>query len=1132
MAINFQKTNPSFAEIILLLLFFIIITPCISAQQDKMGIKFDNISIKDGLSQSSPNCIFQDSRGILWIGTEDGLNKYDGYAFTVYKPDQKDPNSISNPRIFSICEDARGNLWIGTNGGGLNEYDRKTDRFIHFLPSNQDSASIAGSLVYTVAKAAGNKIWIGTDKGLSIFDLKSNRFADVKHDPILEPLTRTTILSIALDTANTWIGTDIGLFQVEKAGTLKSYSNAPGISQSLPGKLVTSLLIDKNHNLWVGTENGPAELKPGNENFEVFTDLSGNGLQSASDHVRALLEDDQGNIWIGTFGGGLHIYNASTGDFMHLAYDYNNPYSLSNNEVLSLFMDLSGIIWVGTNGLDKYNPKKDKFVLYDYVPYVREKLIFRNIHPIYEDTRGILWVGSKSDGLHILDRRNKKYSRLVHEPGNPNSLSSSRIRTLLEYPEGTLWIGTEDQGLNKMILNAERKPTRYSFFRNIPGNPNSLTSNKIYAIYPDKKGKLWIGTDKGLTIMEMATESFTQFIPDTNNPKSLSNSTVYCIYGDQSEGIWLATDFGVNKFDPASGGFIHYIHNDKDTASLIHNEILSFLEDKQGNLWIGTYGKGLDKFNPKNQTFTHYTAIKSLSTAVIYGILEDNNENLWLSTNNGIIKFNPARGEINQFSIEDGLQSNEFNGTSYFKSFTGEMFFGGQYGFNSFFPNAVVKDSVPPKIIMSGLQVGNKSVVPGSHSPIDQHISEVKEIHLNYRQNNFTLYFSALHFANPAQNKYKYKLEGFDEDWIDAGNRRFVSYTSLPYKTYTFRVIASNSDGIWNEKGLSVKIKIRPPFWATIWFRIFMFLVICSAVYYGVRKRLSFEKKQKLVFENKFQASSKELQEAREKLELQHDEIVVQKRELKLREKDQENLLWFNQGLGLFSDLISRNKDDLTLLCRIFIQKLVEYVEAQQGGVFLINDDQEEESFLELIAHFAFSEERTHRQFMPGEGYVGACFTSKEFMEIDNVTENYTEISSGLGKEYLKYLLFAPLKINDQCIGVIELGSFRKIKGYRVSFVEKLMETFASNINTEKANAKLKKLIEHSTMQSKELAESEEQLRMNLEEIMATQEESARREDELIKLAEESATHEEMLSQEIESLKRRIDELTGQRKDS
>ncbi len=1106
-------------------LFFIF--PDAAAQQENLNIKFDNISIKDGLSQSSPNCIFQDSRGILWIGTEDGLNKYDGYSFQVYKPEEKDQFSISNPRILSICEDAESNLWIGTSGGGLNKYDRRSDRFIHYVPGKYDTAGLSGSTVNALMPSADHRLWVGTDKGLSVLDLDNYRFVNIHKDPLLEPFTHTAVLSFARDSSQIWIGTDKCLYRYDTGNhTRTSYLHETLNNQSLPGNRVISLLIDRNGDLWVGTENGLAQLKAGSEVFRTFGNFSG-GNATTNDFVKALLQDKEGNIWVATYGGGIHIFLQQTGRFINITYDHNNPYSLSNNEVLSLFMDFSGIIWVGNNGLDKYNPKKDKFALYDYVPYASEKLVFRNIHPIYEDNEGILWIGSKTDGLHILDRKNKRYTRLVHEDGNSNSLSSSKLRAIKEYPTGTLWIGTENDGLNKVTLNENRKPVRFKNYKSQHENPNSLTSDKIYAIFPDNKGKLWIGTDKGLTIMDIAAESFKQYTPEPENPQSISNLTIYCIYGDKSGNIWLATDYGMNKFDPSTGGFIHYIHKDGDSSTIIHNEILSFMEDERGNLWIGTYGKGLDEFNIEKKTFRHFKNIKELSTAVIYGILQDNSHNLWLSTNNGIIKFNPETQEINQFSIEDGLQSNEFNGTSYFKSNTGEMFFGGQYGFNSFFPNKVVKDSIAPRIIISAFQVSNRLVSPGRNSPIDQHISEVKYIRLNHRQNNFTLYFSALHYANPEKNHYRYRLEGFDNEWIDAGTRRFVSYTSLPYKTYNLRVQASNADGIWNEKGLSVKIKITPPFWGTIWFRLLFILVTLYAVYYLIRRRINAAQQQKQIFEEKFQASSRELEEAQNQLEKQHAEIVVQKRELILREKDQENLLWFNQGLGLFSDIISKNKDSISGLSQVFIKELIDYVGAQQGGVFILNDEDETAPVLELAASYAFNEERTNQQFLPGEGYVGTCFISQHFLEIDNITEKYTQLRSGLGTDYLKHLLFAPMKVNDQCIGVVEIGSFKKIKGYRVSFVEKLMESFTSTISTEKANSKLKKLIEHSVMQSKELAESEEQLRMNLEEIMATQEESTRREDELIKLAEESATHEEMLNQEIEILKQKLEELTG-----
>jgi ligand-binding sensor domain-containing protein len=1116
---------------LLLLLISLILTCSISSilGQTNHIIKFNNISIKDGLSQSSPNCIFQDSRGIIWIGTEDGLNKYDGYEFTVYRPVQDNKFSISNPRILSIAEDNSGNLWIGTNGGGLNKYDRNMGRFYTYLPKSKDSLSIAGTIVYCIMSYSNNELWIGTENGPSLFNINTNRFTDPELLSLsISHLSGIPVRSFVSDKNAVWIGTAQGLFLFDtEKKTLERFVNIPFDNRSLPGNNVTTLLIDNSHHLWVGTETGIARMDKSTNFFERF-DLSNlAGKSNTANNIKTLLQDDEGNIWIGTFGDGLDILSLQTGNFVNYSYDYNNPYSLKNNEVLSLYKDFSGIIWVGTNGIDIYNPKKEKFVLYDYVPYSREKLVFRNIHPIYEDAYGVLWIGSKTDGLHILDRSGKTYTRWIHDPDNINGLSSSKIRAIKEYPEGVLWIGTEDQGLNKVYLDGNRRPIRFKHYKHQSGNPNSLTSNKIYTFFADDSGRLWIGTDNGLTIMNIESETFTQYIPEEDNPKSLSNTTVYAIYGDKAGNIWLATDFGINKFDPATGGFIHYAHNEHDKNSVIHNEILSFYEDTQGNLWIGTYGKGIDKFNPVNNRFTHFTHIHQFSTAVIYGILEDENRNLWMSTNNGVLKFNEESGDIYQFNIEDGLQSNEFNGTSYFKSPTGEMFFGGQYGFNSFFPNNVLVDSITPKIILSDLQVQNKSVTPGENSPINKNINEVKEITLNHKQNNFTLYFSALHYANPALNHYKYKLEGFDNDWVDAGIKRFVSYTNLPYKKYTFRVIASNSDGVWNTEGLAVKIRVKPPFWATIWFRILAVITLIWGIIYLIRKRISIAQRQKQLFEEKFEASSKELEEAQHQLEDQHAEIVIHKRELLQREKDQENLIWFNQGVGLFSDIISKNKENLTRLCQVTIEKLVDYVEAQQGGVFLLNSEDEENQYLELIANYAFAESRTSKRFSIGEGYVGTCFVDKKFIEVDNLTDNYTELHSGLGKVSLKHLVLAPLNINDQCIGVVELGSIKKIKGFRVSFIEKLMETFASTIITEQANIRLKQLIERSNKQANELAENEDQLRQNLEEIMATQEESTRREDELIKLAEESATREEVLNQEIYELKQKIEQLTG-----
>ncbi|MBN2275398.1 MAG: GAF domain-containing protein [Bacteroidales bacterium] len=1093
--------------------------------QDPFHIKFENISVRDGLSQNTPNCIFQDSRGFLWIGTEDGLNKYNGYGFEVFKPDVNDPASISMAKITCIEEDDDGNLWIGTKGGGLNKYNRNTDIFQQFRADAIDTASILGDIVTCIKNMSDRKLWVGTNKGLGILNHKTGRFEKpLLHQNKPLSLTGNEITALITDDKGViWIGTQNGLNRVDTTHSLVDYyRHAPDDTLSLPSDVITSLYCDKKGNIWVGTEKGLAKKNAGIEYFSRFPSAAASSFSEITD----VIEDNQGNIWVATFGNGLDIHVIEQGRIVSHTFDYNNPYSIGHNEVSCLCKDNAGIIWAGTYGLDKYNPNKEKFKLYDYIPGVKENISFKSIYAIYEDRYNYLWIGSKTDGVHVFDRNNGHYFRISHKSNNPNSLSSNKVRVIRENPEGVIWIGTDDGGLNKIILDDNRLPIQYDHYYHNPLDPASLTSNLIYSLYFDADGYLWIGTDNGLNRMAIENDSITRYVPDANDPHSLNNTTAYYVYGDASGGMWVATDYGLNLYNPENDGFIHYVHDDKDTNSLIMNEVLTIYEDRKGMLWIGTFSGGLDMLNRKTGKFTHFNTIKELSNAVIYGIFEDDASNLWMSTNNGIIQFNPVTRFIKQYTIEDGLQSNEFNGGAYHRNSEGEIFFGGYFGFNSFHPEKIRLDTVAPAIILTDLQIKNVSVRPGKKSPIKKHISEADEIILDHKQNNFTLYFAALHFANPAQNKYRTKLEGFDEHWIDAGTRRYVSYTSLPYRKYRLRIQASNSDGEWNEEGISVKIRVKPPLMATIWFKLIAFCLIAGIIIYVVRYRRNIEQRQKALLELRVKESTNELEAAREKLDKQKEEIILQKQELKLREKDQEELLWFNQGISIFSEIISKSKDDLKQLCEQVIMRLVEYVEAQQGGIFLLNDDNEDELYLELTGHYAFNVEKLNQKFLPGEGYVGTSFADQEFIEIDDLPEGYSVLRSGLGDEHLKHLLLAPLKVNEMSVGVVELGSFRKIKGYKVSFVEKICENLASTVATEKANAKLKKLIEQTRKQAAELQEGEEELRQNLEEMQATQEESVRREDELIKYAEEAASREEILNQKIEQLEQQIKDLT------
>ena len=1104
-----------------LFIFLLVLTGiCVFSQQ--ANIKFENISTREGLSQSSPNCIFQDSRGILWIGTEDGLNKYDGYSFIVYKPEINNPGSISNNRIKCIIESKDGKLWIGTNGGGLNVYDRKQDLFEHF--KGYDSGSFDHEIINCLYETDDGTIWAGTTNGLVKLEPSKKNSMLFVHDPYNSAsISDNFVTCITYDNSgNLWVGTQDGLNRMNSdKGTFKTYRHDDEIESSISASSITCFLFDHSNTLWVGTSEGLDLYDRSSDEFERISLNHKKKINGSAEYaITAVAEDNDGNIWIGTNGAGVDVFFKDMNQIANLIYNHTNPYSLSNNEVLSIYRDQSGIIWVGSNGMDKYNPKKEKFALYNYDPYSSEGLAYRHIHSIYEDDFGVLWIGSKSDGILILDRINKSSRSIIVEESQSDGISSNKIRVIREHPKGTIWAGTEDNGLNRITLDEERLPSAFEVFRHDQDDFNSLTSNTIYSLYFAGEDSLWIGTDNGISVMNLNTNEIKWYVANTDKPNSLNNNTAYYIYGDSHGTIWIATDNGINKYDPEMDGFSYYVSQPEDSNSLSSDELLTIYEDSKGTLWIGTYAKGINSFDPETETFNRFEEIAELSTAVVYGILEDNESNLWLSTNDGVFKFNPAEKRIlRHFTVEDGLQSNEFNGGAYFASSTGEMFFGGQYGFNSFFPNKVSVDTTPPKIILTELKINNKIITPGEGSPIDRHISEVNDITLNSRQNNFTLSFAGLHFANPEGNHYRYMLEGFDKDWIDDGTQRFVSYTSLPYKTYYFRVKAANSDGIWDENGLTIRIKIKPPYYSTTAFRILIILLIIFIIYFFIRNRINMQNKQKEKLQKEIEKSTHELEEARMQLEKQREEITIQKQEIKLRQKEQEDIMWFNEGLNKFSELMSKNKGDIKKLAGSIISNLVEYVGAEQGGIFLLEDENKDDIKLGLIASYAYNKERTNQKFLVGEGYIGTCFKEKKVIELEHPEKEYTTVRSGLGEDFPKFLIFIPIKMDETIQGVIEIASFKKLKGYRVSFIQKMAETLTSIISTEKATQRMLKIVEQSKLQSEELLAQEEVLRQNLEEMSATQEDAIRREDDLIKQAEEFATNETLLQDELEKLK-------------
>jgi two-component sensor histidine kinase/ligand-binding sensor domain-containing protein len=823
-----------------------------NAYAEDSNPQFGQITVDDGLSQSGVLAILQDSQGFMWFGTQDGLNKYDGYNFTVYKYNELDASSLSDNFIESIYEDKSGAIWVGTESRGLNKFDRKTEQFTHYIHDPENPNSLGNNTVLSIYEDKFGTLWVGTaGGGLNKFNRETEQFTRYKRNPDdSNSLSSNTVLSIYEDKFGTlWVGTDGGGLNKFNRETeqFTRYTHNPDDPNSLNHDTVLSIYEDQSGRLWIGTNDGG--LNKFNRETGQFTHYIHDpaNLNSLSDNtVSSIVEDRFGNLWLATsswygnsYGTGLNKFSPETGQFTHYTHDPANAHSLSDNIVASSLRDNSEILWIGTGfgGINKLDQKDRKFTHYNHEPANPHSLIDNHISSIYEDRQGSLWIGTFNTGLDKFDRETGQFTHYTHEPDNPNSLSTDNIWSVYEDKYGVLWIGNGGGGLNKF----ERETEKFTLYKHDPDNPNSLSDNTIWSIYEDKLGTLWIGTfHGGLNKFERETGKFTHYTHNPDNPKSLSDNSVFSIYEDESGTLWIGTvNGGLNKFNRQTGEFTQYKHEPDNPNSLNYDRVLSMLEYPAGTLWIGTHVGGLDKFDVASETFTHYTEKDGLPNNSVVGILGDDEGNLWLSTGKGLSKFNPETETFRNYDVSDGLQGNEFDGVkAHFRSKTGEMFFGGLNGFTAFYPEQVKDNPHIPPIVITNFNKFNENV------KLDTAISETKEIKLSYKDRFFGFEFAALDYTNPQKNQYAYKLEGFDKDWIYSGTRRYASYTNLDGGRYIFRVKGSNNDGVWNEEGTSIKIIITPPPWKTWWAYTLYVVALVGAVLGYVQWRTKAQAKE------------------------------------------------------------------------------------------------------------------------------------------------------------------------------------------------------------------------------------------------------------------------------------------------
>ncbi|MDZ4712199.1 MAG: two-component regulator propeller domain-containing protein [bacterium] len=809
-------------------------------------IKFVRLSIEEGLSQSVVECIVQDYIGLMWFGTQDGLNMYNGYEFTVYKNDQSDASSLINNYVKCLFEDSYKNLWIGTQNG-LSRYNREKNIFINYRNDPDDESSISHNQLRTILQDSTGDLWIGTYgggldrfnyetdifthykiKGTSDDDVRNNRVTSLHENPDGSILT------------GTW-GSGVYILDKEQCEFVKyEYTDSDDVSDRRINSI--SGYEDK---IFISTNNGfyitDIDLKTA-EHF--FADpFNKNSL--SDDLVSQVYKDSKNNLWIATKEGGLNLYNIEKKEFTDYRNKKENLRSISNNSVMCIYEDRSGIIWCGTfgGGVNKINSSTKKIRHYKFEGGNENCISSDNINCFCEDSSGDLWIGSMDGGLNKLEKKTGRFVCYMHDANDAESLSMNNVAGIAEDRNKDLWIGTSGGGLNKF----DRVKNKFFHFRHDPSGKNSLCNDTIFSVTIDKTGLLWIGTGGGgMDSYDIEKNKFENY-SNGNSGKHIYSNRIRTIYTDEENTVWVGTDNdGLCKID-MSGKISGFKNMPGDSTSLSSNCILSICGDDNGDLWIGTIDAGLCMLDKQTQSFVRYSQNEGLPNNSINGIAEDENKDLWLSTNNGISKLNLATGKFRNYEMSDGFQSNEFNQGAYLKLSTGEVAFGGINGFNIFDPDEIKDNMNIPTVVISEFQIFNKPVGIGTgDSPLKKNIIVEKELTLSYRESVFSFEIAALDYNIPLNNQYAYQMEGFDKDWVYSGSRRFVTYTNLNPGEYIFRARASNNDQIWNEEGTSLKISITPPFWKTGWFKVLGGLLLASGagtVYQNKLNKIRKEKK-------------------------------------------------------------------------------------------------------------------------------------------------------------------------------------------------------------------------------------------------------------------------------------------------
>ncbi|MDB5951086.1 MAG: histidine kinase, partial [Massilia sp.] len=1058
------------------------------AAQPARSLRFEQLSVEDGLAQESILSMVQDADGFMWFGSQTGLSRFDGYRVTTYRNEVGNSRSIVSNWVRVLHVDRAGRLWIGTDGG-LERFDPATQAFVHYAPNESDKRGNGNRHIHAMESDGKDGLWIATADGLQHFDMKTGVFKVWHHAPgTPSSLADDQVNALALDAGGRlWVGTALGLDSLAPGAAGFEHHALTKAGAQL--NTVRALLVDAGQTLWIGSLAGLEswKLAAGASERHLLGPLDG----IVRGEISVLFQDGDATVWVGSQEDGLYRWNPQARRFANFRHQPADNHSLADNRVSSLFRDRVGTFWVGTwyAGVSRVDLGSGGFTRIVKLASGPASLSDNKVRAIVDDGAGKLWLGT-SDGLNLLDPATGVTGVLRHQPDNPNSLADALVNAVARDRRGVVWAGGR-AGITSFDP-ASGRFTRQSLAK---GDPDSDT---VRGMLVDRDDVLWISSRGGLHRLDLATREARTFRHNPLDPASLADNVTRPILEDRRGRLWIGTFNGLDLLDRATGKFRHYRHNAADPSSISHDEVHYLLEDHRGDIWVGT-AVGLNKMTVApdgSARFKRYTTADGLADDGVAAMLEDEDGNLWTSSSTGLSRLNPATGKWRVYNAGDGtIEGAYFDGAA-LKGRDGTLYFGGFNGITAFNPRTISDNLIAPRAVITGFLVFNKPIEQVHPGLLKGPVEHASEITLGAGDSVFSLEFSALHYAAPQRNRFAYQLVGFDKNWVNTdASKRFATYTNLDPGNYTFRVKAANKDGVWGASGATLAITILPPFWKTWWFRTAAALLVAGSAFGAFRFRMRGLRRQKELLEHQVRARTAEIGKQNrmlesQKLELESRRIEAEsqrfdaeqrrfdaERQTEEVELQKENVELAHRNISILSEIgreMTATLDMETIMGTVYLH-VHQLMDARIFGIGIYREDLDLIEYPFAIDHGVRSPRYSRAVNQPNHLAVW-CLTHRREVFINDLEAEYDNYIGadtsdpltvprfdGRKGSAVASTMYVPLIVKERVMGVIGVQSVEK-NAYRRVHLD-MLQTLAAHAAVALDNARAYRQLEEMEMQ-------------------------------------------------------------------